>query len=201
MPLESTEGPIIRLEPRHVVLSSESRIYAMSDSHGFSDVLKASLDIIDKDVEKNPLCNGQGVHVLHLGDINDKGPDTRKCIDLFSDFGAALKKNGNARAGALIGNHEWYLINFLNGPQGDYAHEWVQQGVLWIGGGGGLETIKSYGIECQELEPFKDLKNRIILTRKEICARDLQDGLARPMECFLRARERFLERTQRNQPS
>ncbi len=69
-------------------------------------------------------------HLVFLGDYIDRGPDSKKVIELILQ----LKKN---RPGVitLLGNHEYMLLNYLAG---------VENAVFLRAGG--IETLTSYGL-------------------------------------------------------
>lgn len=80
------------------------RVVAIGDVHGdfnqFVQVLRYA-DLIDV---KNKWSGGK-THVVQLGDIPDRGPDTRKIMDFLMDLEKQAKKKGGM-VHVLIGNHE-----------------------------------------------------------------------------------------------
>src|SRR5687768_13352063 len=80
------------------------RVVAIGDVHGdfkqFLEVLRYA-DLIDG---KNKWTGGK-THVVQLGDIPDRGPDTRKIMDLLIDLEKQAKKKGGM-VHVLIGNHD-----------------------------------------------------------------------------------------------
>lgn len=80
------------------------RIVAVGDVHGdlgqFLTVLRQA-GIIDG---KNRWTGGRA-HLVQTGDVPDRGPDTRKIIDLLMDLGRQAERAGG-RVHPLIGNHE-----------------------------------------------------------------------------------------------
>ena len=93
-----------------------ARIVAVGDVHGdyasFATVLKEA-GVID---EKGKWAGGR-THLVQVGDVADRGPDTRRIMDLLMDLEKSARKAGG-RVHALIGNHEAMNI------QGDlrYVH-------------------------------------------------------------------------------
>ena len=81
-----------------------NRVVAVGDVHGDYGQLVAVLreaGVIDT---RNKWKGGK-THLVQVGDLNDRGPDTRKVLDLFMD----LEKQARGAGGfvhALIGNHE-----------------------------------------------------------------------------------------------
>lgn len=136
----------------------KTRIYALSDIHGHPAVLARALQMIDRHLQENPLKSKQAVALLTLGDMIDKGPDSRGVID-------ALEESRFNRL-SLLGNHEYGLIRFMNGPQhynnGD-IDGWRDETHQWVGYGSGYATLQSYGVKNAELEAM------LQMTKKEIC--------------------------------
>src|SRR5579862_5908656 len=80
------------------------RIVAVGDVHGdlaqFTTVLRSAA-VIDADSK----WSGGKTHLVQVGDLLDRGPDSRKLIELLM----SLEKQAHAAGGAvhcLIGNHE-----------------------------------------------------------------------------------------------
>lgn len=86
------------------VWSDVERIVAVGDVHGdygqFAALLRQA-GIIDK---KDNWAGGK-THLVQTGDIPDRGPDTRKILDLLMDLERQAKKAGGF-VHPLIGNHE-----------------------------------------------------------------------------------------------
>jgi calcineurin-like phosphoesterase family protein len=85
------------------------RIVAVGDVHGdadrFVEVLKAA-KVIDKD--QNWIAGK--THLVQVGDVLDRWPDSRKAMDLLMKLeGQAVKAGG--RVHALIGNHEVMVLD------------------------------------------------------------------------------------------
>ncbi|HLK51496.1 MAG TPA: metallophosphoesterase [Bryobacteraceae bacterium] len=80
------------------------RVVAVGDVHGdyhqFVDVLQAA-GVIDR---KNKWVGGK-THLVQTGDVLDRGPDSRKVMDLLMELEIQAPKAGGA-VHALIGNHE-----------------------------------------------------------------------------------------------
>lgn len=85
------------------------RIVAVGDVHGdfeqFRRVLRDA-DVIDK---RNRWIGGK-THLVQLGDLPDRGPDTRKAMDLLMKLQKQARRKGG-HVHALIGNHE--ALNML----------------------------------------------------------------------------------------
>jgi hypothetical protein len=80
------------------------RVVAVGDLHGdlaqFTQVLQAA-GLVDHKLK----WKGGKTHLVQLGDVPDRGPETRKVMDLLMDLEKQAKKTGG-RVHALIGNHE-----------------------------------------------------------------------------------------------
>ncbi len=107
----------------------DSRIYVIGDIHGCPEELSAMLSCL-KDIEHL----SESDLVVFVGDYIDRGPDSKKVVDILLEF-----KKDNPSAIFLRGNHEDMLIDFLGigeGAQGEYYID-----------NGGDQLCLSYGIE------------------------------------------------------
>ncbi|MEL6364959.1 MAG: metallophosphoesterase family protein [Pseudomonadota bacterium] len=107
-------------------------VYAIGDVHGRLDLLEEMFATIDAD------AHGRGeAHVILLGDLVDRGPDTAGVLE------ACLKRrDADPRTQFLRGNHEQALLDFLDGAEG--SDVWLE----W----GGLETAASYWVAASGLD-------------------------------------------------
>ncbi len=84
--------------------SGVDRVVAVSDVHGAYKALTATLakaGVLDEELG----WNGGATHLVITGDILDRGPDSRKVMDLFMRLeGEAADAGG--RVHLLLGNHE-----------------------------------------------------------------------------------------------
>jgi hypothetical protein len=84
--------------------SGAERIVAVSDIHGAYDAMVATLqnaEVLDKELD----WSGGATHLVIVGDILDRGPDSREAMDLLMQ----LEQQAEAAGGmvhVLIGNHE-----------------------------------------------------------------------------------------------
>jgi serine/threonine protein phosphatase 1 len=103
-------------------------LYAIGDIHGRADLLQRLLSQIEEDlhVDDGP------AEIVFLGDYVDRGPDSRKVLELLID----LKSRAGAGVTVLRGNHEEALLGFLADPTTGAA--WAEHG--------GLQTLQSYGV-------------------------------------------------------
>lgn len=103
------------------------RVYAVGDVHGRADLLKSLFSRIDEDLKKHPAA--QSVQIF-LGDYVDRGLDSAGVMDLL------IERRQTHRVVCLKGNHEAFLIDFLEDPQ--LLRLWAKNG--------GLATLASYGL-------------------------------------------------------
>ena len=123
-------GKAIAPVPRDV--APEDRIYAIGDVHGRVDLLngmlkRIALDIAAQEDDREP-------RIILLGDLIDRGDQSREVLDLVMDVRADLP---DGRLQILSGNHEAALLAFLKDPGG--RSEWLRFG--------GLQTLTSYGVQ------------------------------------------------------
>ncbi|MBU0725791.1 MAG: metallophosphoesterase [Alphaproteobacteria bacterium] len=107
----------------------DTRLYAIGDVHGRADLLSELLELLKRDAARAP--ESRRVLVM-LGDYIDRGEWPRHTVDMLLEDplpGAELV--------LLCGNHEDYLIRFLDDPS---------VGPHWLANGGDA-TLRSYGIE------------------------------------------------------
>jgi serine/threonine protein phosphatase 1 len=100
-------------------------ILAIPDIHGYRSELDRVLALADAQ------C-GAEARIVFLGDLTDRGPDSRGVIDRLIE---------GLEAGrdwvVLRGNHDQMFLDFLRGPG---------PGARWLNGNiGGSETLRSYG--------------------------------------------------------
>ena len=91
-------------QAQKAVFSGVDRIVAVGDVHGdlpaFTEVLRAA-KVIDPDGK----WVGGKTNLVQIGDLPDRGPDTRKVIELLQNLEKQAKKAGGA-VHILIGNHD-----------------------------------------------------------------------------------------------
>jgi serine/threonine protein phosphatase 1 len=116
-----------KAEIRKPRLPDGIRIYAISDIHGCADLLRQMFTVIDRDL--TTIGSMRAIHVF-LGDYIDRGPDSRRTIDLLVERG---RKHESV---FLKGNHEAFLFDVLRDPS--RLQDWRQYG--------GLQTLASYGL-------------------------------------------------------
>ncbi|SOE08444.1 serine/threonine protein phosphatase 1 [Hoeflea halophila] len=107
-----------------------SLTYAIGDVHGRRDLLECLLAAIRADM------GGRDGRIVFLGDIIDRGPESRQAMDLVIE---TLGEVDGSRL--ILGNHEEFMLAFLDAPTREdreaAARRWLPNG--------GTETLRSYG--------------------------------------------------------
>jgi serine/threonine protein phosphatase 1 len=114
------------------------RIYAIGDVHGQLEMLKAAHARIEIDRAR---VRDRDALVVHLGDLVDRGPDSRGVISYLME-GIA----GGKPWISIKGNHDRFFGNYLrSGAQTDAR---LRVGMTWLNSRmGGDATLRSYGVE------------------------------------------------------
>lgn len=113
------------------------RTYAIGDIHGHLDKLQALHALIEDD----RLATGdRAAPVVHIGDLVDRGPDSRGVID----FLIAGQERGAGWV-VLKGNHDRMFSGFMADP--DHHDARLRRDLWWLHERlGGVETLASYGV-------------------------------------------------------
>ena len=102
---------------------AEPRLVAIGDAHGdfqqFVDLLK-SANLLDR----RNRWSGEDAILVQLGDLPDRGPDTRKIMDLLIKLEKAAARKGG-QVVTLIGNHD--AMNMYNDLR--YVHPGGVRGI------------------------------------------------------------------------
>ncbi|KNG93835.1 metallophosphoesterase family protein [Pseudaestuariivita atlantica] len=114
-------------------------IYAIGDIHGQIDMLEEALDLIAAD-------GGADARIIFLGDLCDRGPDSRAVIERVR---SGIEDQGRNWA-CVLGNHDLMFRTFVetgaDGPPRLHA-----KGLTWTNPRlGGLTTLASYGIDTED---------------------------------------------------
>jgi len=118
------------------------RLYAIGDVHGCRQPLRRLLADIARDADAAPA--GHEVRLVFVGDYVDRGPDSAGVVDdLLSLARDGLPGGRPAQVVTLKGNHEEYLLRFLNGDA-DAGMGWMMNG--------GAETLASYDVEPPSMQ-------------------------------------------------
>ena len=111
------------------------RVYAIGDVHGRADLLADLLRRIADDHASRPPATR---HTVFLGDLVDRGPDSRRVIELAMELAAR-----DANVHVLKGNHEEVFLQTLDGDA---------QSMRLCARIGGRDTLASYGICAEEFD-------------------------------------------------
>ncbi|MCQ1839156.1 metallophosphoesterase [Neorhizobium galegae] len=106
-----------------------SLLYAVGDVHGRADLLENLLGAVERDAEA---AEAEPV-IIFLGDIIDRGPDSRRAMDLVQ---SAISDHPGSSL--ILGNHDALFRSFINGTYTDNLITY------WLTQLGGLATIDSY---------------------------------------------------------
>lgn len=113
------------------------RTYAIGDIHGHLDKLIAAHERIAADRRRTGDVEAP---VIHLGDLVDRGPDSRGVIEHLME-GIAAGEPWKV----LKGNHDRLMSLFLRDPP--QSDQRLRRDLSWISDNlGGTETLFSYGI-------------------------------------------------------
>ncbi|MYM55051.1 metallophosphoesterase family protein [Thalassovita mangrovi] len=130
---------------------TDTPIYAVGDIHGYLEQLDWAIDLIERD-------GGKEARIVFLGDLVDRGPDSRKVIDRLM---AGIEAGRDWTV--MRGNHDEVFKNFLESGIAD--HPRIRPGVDWFHERvGGRATLASYGVEDLDRpleELWKDAQERV----------------------------------------
>jgi serine/threonine protein phosphatase 1 len=139
------------------------RIYAIGDVHGRYDLLKQLLDTVGE--HSNARGTPAALHIVFLGDLVDRGPDSAKVVDLVAEL-----ERGTDQIIALMGNHEEAMLQALDGDL-MVLRKWLEVG--------GAQTVQSYGLDLPE--PGADLRRYARQLKKAIPAKHARWLKAMPL--------------------
>lgn len=126
-------------------------IYAIGDIHGHLELLEGAHALIARDQEEHGIANST---VIHIGDLCDRGPDTKGVIQFVLD--------GIARGEdwlVLRGNHDRMFLDFVSG--GDGSNPRLGRSITWQHHQmGGKATLASYGANKSLLESDAKFQRR-----------------------------------------
>lgn len=113
-------------------------VYAIGDIHGQLELLQNAHRLIEAD-------GGADARIVHIGDLIDRGPDSRGVVDYLM--------NGQARGRnwiVLRGNHDRFLPRFL--ADADWTDPGMARKVVWTDhpGLGAATTLASYGVDVDQ---------------------------------------------------
>ena len=136
-----------RTQERSYSVSADTRVYAVGDIHGRADLLKRLHDMIRADIR---VQNPDRAVVIYVGDYIDRGDRSRDVLEIL--IGNPLP---NAETVHLLGNHEAFLLTFLEDPG---------VGEMWLKNGGDA-TVYSYGVGTP---PVSDREQRHRIMRDHL---------------------------------
>lgn len=111
------------------------RAYAIGDVHGRLDLLDQLLAAIVRDAERRP---PRIAELVFLGDLIDRGPNSRGVIERLRNF-----RHEWLKPHFLAGNHEEVLLRLLSGEPGILT-SWLRYG--------GAQCLASYDFDPAKLE-------------------------------------------------
>ena len=117
-------------------LPAGQRVYAVGDVHGRFDLLQ---DLIARIEADNAVRPASDVHVVMLGDLIDRGPQSREIVDYFLKGAPAF-----ASWHFIMGNHEEMLLKLIDNPDSSLMPQFLRFG--------GRETFESYGAPQRVLD-------------------------------------------------
>jgi len=112
------------------------RIYAIGDIHGRYDLLRDILRLIE--AHSRGLPAPESLHILLLGDVVDRGPDSAKILRYLHEW----TKHARGQV-MLLGNHEEMMLRAHAGDT-QVIQAWLRVG--------GRETLESFGLVIPEGE-------------------------------------------------
>lgn len=102
--------------------------FYIGDVHGRADLLEKMLE----GIELHSQDNNRNPEVVFLGDLIDRGPNSREVLNLVNS--SVDKWHGSS---LILGNHdEWFLETVRQGMEYPDANNWLHHG--------GIQTIMSY---------------------------------------------------------
>jgi len=104
------------------------RVYAVGDVHGRLDLLRDLLREIELD---DRMRGPTETHVVMLGDLIDRGPDSRQIISFLLESPPSF-----ACFHCIMGNHEEMLLKLIDDPDPALLRQFLRYG--------GRETFESY---------------------------------------------------------
>lgn len=128
-------GRTEEIPPRIWAAPERQRIYAIGDIHGRLDLLDRLIVQIEED---NASRNRVRTQIVFLGDLCDRGPDSRGVIERVMQLAMA-----SSDVRLIAGNHEELLIR---------AWEGDRRSAGLINRVGGKETMLSYGVDEAEYD-------------------------------------------------
>lgn len=125
-------------------------IYAIGDIHGQIEALRSALALIRAD-------GGDEAPIVFLGDYPDRGPDTRRVIDLL------IEGIDRGRPWTVLrGNHDRMFSRFVR--SGNPHDGRISSGKGWLHPDlGGPMTLASYGVDAHAPDLLEQTRARVPL--------------------------------------
>ncbi len=128
------------------------RVYAIGDVHGHLEQLQIAHRLVAMDVARD----GGPAPIIHIGDLNDRGPNSRGVIQFLID---------GIESGAdwlvIKGNHDRFFENYIR--RGETTDGRLRKGLTWLSESmGGRDTLRSYGVEKRLFEKSDKLHARAV---------------------------------------
>ncbi len=101
------------------LLNLPSTVCAIGDVHGRADLLRLLIDFLDDRSAQAP----QPPRVYFLGDIVDRGPDSRQAMEIVCE---TLRRWPDSRF--IMGNHDWLFRDGLTSQL--LVHDWLERGAI-----------------------------------------------------------------------
>ncbi len=121
------------------------RTYAIGDIHGHLDLLRDAHDKIARDRLRT---GDRDAPVIHLGDLVDRGPDSRGVIEYLR-----TGQDGGEPWVVLKGNHDRMFAGFLADPS--WQDPGLRSDLSWLHPRlGGAATLASYGVRAAGDRPL-----------------------------------------------
>jgi len=120
--------------------------YAIGDVHGEAERLARLHEAI---ADHHAAFGGDG-HLVHVGDLIDRGPDSRSVVQRVMAMEAAPP--AGLKVACVLGNHEQMLLEALAKPDKIEGGSWLEQG--------GAETIESYERVNGACDPWTEAVDR-----------------------------------------
>ena len=124
-------------------------IYVIPDIHGHKDKLDGALALIEWEA-------GPDARIVFLGDLTDRGPDSRGVIQTLID-GIEAGRDWTV----IRGNHDQLFLEFLDHAQ--ITSPRLRDPLTWISKTmGAADTLASYGITASEDDPNWQEARRLV---------------------------------------
>lgn len=134
-------------------------IYAVSDVHGHLGALQAVLEIVGLDHDPD-------AQLVLLGDYVDRGPDSRAVLELVRD----LQQRYGERVVALLGNHDCWMLDWLDADDDDYGWLHSDVGFVTVGSFVPAEVIDAIPVSATGAQINAALKHEVMERHGELIA-------------------------------